>query len=217
MIKHGNVNFQAQESKAGMQPIPVGVYVGQIIGAKVENGEQGQNLILQLEVTEGEYAGYFKRQFEAQAGGQYQKRYKGTLRLRVPNYNSNGQPATDRDRYAHQDFQHMAWALEHSNSGYTFDWDETKLKGKACAFSVRERDWFMEAAEEERGYRTGTTTEIARLESLEAFREGKVKVPKKRGFSQRDQARMAELDAAFSGGASTAETPQLVTDETLPF
>lgn len=218
MIAHANVNFQSQEQAAGMPPVPPGAYEGQILGARVEpRTSGGQDLVILLEITAGEFAGYFKRQYEAASAGQYGKKYKGTLRQRIPNYNSSGQPATDGDSYAHRALQHMAWALEQSNDGYRWDWDETKLKGKVCAFSVRERDWFMEAAEEERGYRTGTTTEIYRLESLPAFKAGKVRLQKKRELGQQDKEKKAELDRRFEHGEPSPLAEALGAGEDLPF
>lgn len=218
MIAHGNAAFESREQTGGMAPLPAGVYIGQIIGAKVEpNNFGGQNLIVQVEITEGEYAGYYRRQFESQNGGQFGRRYKGVLRQRVPVYDSNGRPATEGDDFANKALQHLAWALEQSNEGYRWDWDETRLKGKACAFSVRERDWFMEAAEEERGYRSGTTTEVWRLESLPAAKAGKVRTPKKRELRQQDLDKKAELDARFASGQPSPAAAAMVVNPDLPF
>ena len=70
-------------------------------------------------------------------------------------------------------FRSSIWAIEQSNQGYVWNWDEQTLKNKMVGIVVRERDW-------EKDGMTGTTTEIGALTSVQKVRDGKAPVLKKR-------------------------------------
>lgn len=205
MIKYGGDFESRKDSSSGN--IPAGVYVGKVLGAKVETqnigGRDIERLIIQLDVTEGEYTGYYVSAYEAAKGGMYPAKFKGVLRLNIPKAG---------DQYEHMNkriLQGAAWALEQSNKGYKWDWDETKLKGLAVGFSVREADYLIE---DDAGIRTGTTTEICKLESIEEIRQGTVKVPKKRELKDSQKQRLAEYTAAENSQGFTEDS-----GDELPF
>lgn len=208
MINYGNKNDFTPAQAVSVDLLPAGSYIGKIYGAKVEpvanpNGSYDR-LVLQLDVTEGEYKDHFHKQFEAQKGGQYEAKYKGVVRYRIP---------VAGDQYEKQNkriLENVAWALEDSNKGYKWDWDESKLKGLSIGFTVRERDWLMEDAQ---GLRTGTTTEIGRLDSVNKVRSGDVKPMKKRELRDAEKQRLQEYNA----GVSTSAQPTMVVDDDLPF
>lgn len=203
----GKTNFKPQQS-VSVDMLPAGAYVGKILGAKIEtintrDGNSFDRLVLQMDVTEGEYAGHFKKQYEAQKGGQYEAKFKGIMRLTVPVAGSQYEAGNKRA------FENLAWCLEQSNKGYHWDWDETKLKGLNIGFSVRERDWIME---QYGVINSGTTTEIARIESVQEVRDGKVKPMKKRVLSDADKKKLEQSETASADFAAT-----VVEDEELPF
>lgn len=209
MINYGNKGEFKPQQSTSFETIPAGAYVGKILGAKVENVEMGgapaQRLIIQMDVTEGEYKDHYQNQFKnaQSAGGNFPAKFKGVLRLNIP------RPGDQFEAGNRRALENAAWALEQSNSGYHWDWDETKLKGLNVGFSVRERDWLME----ENGVVTGsgTTTEIARLESVSAVREEKVKPMRKKELSEANKAKLA-AQSATQNGYVPAET-----DDELPF
>lgn len=212
MINYSNKgDFKPQQSTS-FETIPVGAYVGKILGAKVENVDMGgvpaQRLIIQLDVTEGEYKDHYQTQFKnaQSAGGNFTPKFKGVLRLNIPR---SGDKYESGNRRA---LENAAWAIEQSNSGYHWDWDETKLKGLNVGFSVRERDWLME---ENGTVSSGTTTEIARLESVSAVREGKVKPMRKKELSEANKAKLAAYNANQS--TNSGEYASVESDTELPF
>lgn len=208
MIKYeGKNDFKPQQTVI-VDALPAGAYVGKILGAKVEtistrDGGSFDRLAIQMDVSEGEYAGHYKKQYEAQKGGQYDAKFKGVLRLNVPVAGSQYEAGNKRA------FENLAWCLEQSNKGYHWDWDETKLKGMNVGFSVRERDWIMER---DGIVSSGTTTEIGRIENVQDVRDGKVKPMKKRALSDVDKKKLEDY------GQSTADyTETVAQDEELPF
>lgn len=209
MINYGNKNDFTPAQAVSVDALPAGTYIGKIYGAKVEpvatqNGAFDR-LIVQVDVTEGEYKDHYHKQYEAQKSGQYEPKYKGVIRYRIP---------TVGDQYEKQNkriLENVAWALEDSNKGYKWDWDETKLKGLAIGFTVRERDWLMEDAQ---GLRTGTTTEIGRLDSVNKIRAGEVKLMKKKELRDAEKQKLQEHNA---GAGYASAQPTMVVDDELPF
>lgn len=181
-----NGSFESKRDVA-IENLPAGAYVGKILGASVENqiigGRSIDRLVLRLDVAEGEHKDHYQKLYEVASGGQYSAKFKGVYRLNIP---QTGDPYEAMNKRI---LQGVAWALEESNKGYKWDWDETKLKGLAIGFSVRDADYLIEDSD---GVRTGTTTEICRLESVQEVKAGTVKMPKRRELKAEQKARLAE-------------------------
>lgn len=103
--------------------LPAGGYICKIIGAKVEDYSWGQVIAIAFDINEGDQKDFYKKQFDANISED--KKWKGTYRLNVPKDDGSQQDAWTKRR-----FKTFTDALEESNSGYHFDWDETKFKGK---------------------------------------------------------------------------------------
>lgn len=195
-------SFKAEAQSYGDRTmLPAGLYIGAIIGVKPEE----DRLTMQVEITEGDFAGYYKKDYDAQNSQYRPKKYKGVYVLRFPDGNNSRS-----DQFREREAKGCAWAVEQSNEGYHWNWEtvERELKGKAVGLNVRERDWAMEDTING-GWRTGTTTEIARFESIQDIRNGKAKVARKRELSQNDKDRMAQSDAAEPAGFTAVETEEL--------
>ena len=205
------INYNGQfESKKDVtvNNLPAGAYVGKILGAKVETqnigGRDIERLIIQLDVTEGEYKDHYVKTYEAAKGGQYPAKFKGVLRLNIPKAGDQYEGMNKRI------LQGAAWALEESNKGYHWDWDESKLKGLSVGFSVREADYLIEDAD---GIRTGTTTEIVRLESVQDVKNGEAKPVKKRELKEEQKRKLEEYNRQINQPKSLFTA----VDEELPF
>lgn len=190
-MKPYTTDFKAEEQGQKLPPLPAGAYVAVILGVKAEEDSKGQTLTLQVDVTEGDYKGYYYKQYKAAEGGKYPARYKGVFRMTAPNPGSEYYEIQDRV------FRSSIWAIEQSNQGYTWAWDETTLKNKMVGIVVRERDW-------EKDGLTGTTTEIGALTSVQKVREGKAPVLKKRELKRKPES---SIPAGY--------VP--ISDEPLPF
>ena len=157
--------YEAKKSGGFVELPPAGAYVGKILDLKVEDSydKTHEQLVLMLDITEGEYANRYMEQYNDAKERFPDTKYKGVLRITIPEENDGEDKAWIR-----RVFEGNLWAIEQSNAGYAWDWDEKKLKGKKVGFSVRKRFYTYNKKDRE-------TTEIARLESIEEVQQGKVK------------------------------------------
>ena len=128
--------------KAGGSRLPKGAYVCKILGVKYEEGKGGTNdfLKVQFDITEGEYAGFFKKQYEEST--QENKKFKGQTTIWIP-----ADDGTEKDGYTKNTFAKWTNAIEESNEGYKWDWDEKKWKDKAVGIVFGETGTVIEGKE----------------------------------------------------------------------
>jgi len=186
--------FKAEAPAASYPMLPKGLYVAKINNVKIDGDEPDQRLVLRVDITEGEHTGYYVKRFNSdkERGGQYEAKYKGDFSIQIPNQNNPRRQHYDWDNRA---FGNAIWAIEQSNPGYHWDWNEQGLKGKAVGINVRGGT-----------YNGKPYTSIGRLESVQAIRDGSAKVmadAKPRGDAQ--------TAGNMDGGAI------VVTDDELPF
>lgn len=158
--------YEGKKSSNYIDLPPVGAYIGEIQASR-EVEQNGRPVVeLFMEITEGEYKNRFHEVYENQKErfGDNVK-YKGIFRL-VPYMKG------DED-WRRKVFEENLWAVEQSNPGYKWDWDEKKLKGKKVGISIRKRLYTYNGKDWE-------TTEIGKLESIEEIKVGKVKPLKDR-------------------------------------
>ena len=128
--------FEAKRS-GGQEALPAGGYVAKIIGAKEKKYDWGSVLEIGFDVCEGEYKGFFDTQYKAAGDG---AKWKGILRQRVPDEDNQYFEGQKRS------FNNTMWAIEESNTGYHWDWDETKLKGKTVGVLFRNYEYDIEGS-----------------------------------------------------------------------
>lgn len=160
-------NFEAKKSNGFLELPPVGAYVAEIKQVRLVEADgkmQNRDVIeLMIDITEGEYANRYMDFFTEQRErfGDTVK-YKGVFRLTPPIDGEEG------FEWRQSVFQGNLWCVQQSNAGYTWDWDETKLKGKKVGINVRKRLYTFNGQDRE-------TTEIGRFETVDDVRNGKVK------------------------------------------
>lgn len=182
--------FKSEAPRMSYPQLPAGAYAGVIRDIRIDGNEPNQSLVFCLEVTEGEYAGYYAKRYQhdaerARASGDFTAKYKGVYRLRIPN---PGNTYTRNVEWDVRNFNNAIWAIEQSNPGYHWDWKEQLLKGKLVGFSVRDAS-----------YQGNAYTEIGRLEDINAVRAGKVKPMKPR---DPEKTAGASVTAAVQANAS---------------
>ena len=190
--------YEARKAGGYVELPPTGAYVGKILEQKVEPSydKTHDQIVLMLDITEGEYAGRYMEQYNDAKERFPETKYKGVLRITVPEENDG-----DDKAWIRKAFESNMWAIEQSNDGYAWDWDEKKLKGKNVGFSVRKRFYTYNGKDRE-------TTEIARLESIEEVKAGKVKP-----MNARDN-RTSETD---EGGNGSNEGTDVTGTVEVPF
>lgn len=146
--------------------LPIGGYILKILDVKYEdNSSKGYNdkIILSFDITEGEYKDFFKNNYKSQTGED--KKWKGVYRITVP-----ADDGSKDDEWKQNRFKTIIATFEESNSGFHFDWDEQKLKGKLIGgiFNNKEYDY---------NNRHGFFTQCKILTTVEKIKSGKFAVP----------------------------------------
>ena len=183
--------FEAKRASNFAKLPPVGAYVAEIQGVKTELSydKSRENIVLMLEITEGEYAGQYHKVYEDQKSSFGDSvLYRGVLRL-TPYIEG------DDDWIRHR-FEENLWCVEQSNPGYHWDWDENKLKGKKVGINVRNNTYTGKDGTER------TTTEIAKLETVADVKAGKC-----RQLKDRVSKRTASTDAAYTDVSDKVDVP----------
>ena len=162
MKKFSDVKFE--RSAGGRETLPAGGYVCQILSARVESNDWGETLVIAHDVAEGEYAGIFKRDYDNNT--REDKKWRGIFRIRLPK-----DDGSEQDSWKKRALGNTIWALEQSNAGFAWNWDEKSLKGKKIGLLYRNKEW-------EFGGKSGWTTEAVSADSIDNIREGKFRIPK---------------------------------------
>ena len=99
--------------------LPIGAYECVIKDARINHNEQSgkDTFKVSIDIASGEYKDYFQKMYEAD-----------TRIDRKWNNNAVKYLSYTGDNVAY--FKGFLTVIENSNVGYTWDWDETKLKGK---------------------------------------------------------------------------------------
>lgn len=169
-------NFEKVKAVTEKVQLPVGGYILKIIGAKeVEySGQNGpfKKLEIGFDIAEGEYKGYYQQDYDNQT--QEDKHWKGVLRV----YSPTGD-GTEQDEYRQRILKGITNAIEDSNSGYHWDWDEKQWKGKMVGGLFRREEWQMNGRE-------GWTTKCFKFLSVDDVKEGKFSTPKDKPLKNKE-------------------------------
>lgn len=139
--------------------LPAGLYVCEILGAKQENYNGHARFIMQFDISEGEYKGFYKKQYEAEKQTSQNAKFRG---LHRQNMEDQGLPF----------FKGLMTSLERSNAGYHFPWgqdgNEKTLVGKKFG-AVMGREEFLTSDGEKR-----MSTKIVQIRSVEGLKDAKI-------------------------------------------
>jgi len=118
--------FKGYERKEQVEweALPKGAYVIKILNVKEEDNKNssGTHLKIAFDVAEGEYAGFYKKAFEADTREDKKWNNDAILYIGVPEDNS--------PQWSIDNFNKFMTAVEDSNEGYHWNWDENTLKDK---------------------------------------------------------------------------------------
>jgi len=146
------------------EQLPRGGYV-----CKILNVSQISETALKLsfDIAEGEYKDYYLKRYKANKNED--KKWSGTTLLYLP-----VDDGSESDGWTKKRFKTFTTALEDSNPGYHFDWDERKFIKKMIGFVFNYREF------------TGNdgaahmTPNVAASTSIEKIRSGGFTIPKDR-------------------------------------
>ena len=160
-MKKFDVEIKRNSGSGG--PLPAGGYVAKIMNAEVKEYDWGEKLVISFDIAEGKYKDFFATQYRENTNED--KKWKGNFRLTVPQESNQYFDSQKRT------FGNCLACIEESNSGYHWDWDEAKLKGKMVGVLFRNYEYDVNG-------RQGWSTECGTFVSVDDIRNGKFKMPK---------------------------------------
>lgn len=177
-------NWENVKASADFTALPAGGYVCKIQGAKIRTfeGKNGsfERLEVAVDIVEGEYKDYFRRDFDSQ--NTEDKKWRGVLRLYVPSGDGS-----DQDNWSMAKLKRFVNDVEDSNPGYHWDWEESKLKGKLVGLTFRREEW-------EYNGKTGWKTNPFQAYTVEDIRQNKFQLPKDKPLKKAAAAPMPKFE-----------------------
>lgn len=167
-------NGAAAEKIATREQLPIGGYEVKIISVKEEVFDWGARLAIAFDIVEGEYKGFYQKDFDNQNGED--KKWRGVHRIYEPK-----DDGSKKDAWTKKTFNNFIFCLEDSNPNYHFDWDPlekgdfSQFKGKLLGMLFRNEEWEMNNNGE---YRTGWSTRPFSVLSTGDIKDGNFKMPK---------------------------------------
>jgi hypothetical protein len=115
--------YSETKSYGEYRQLPKGGYVLVCMGAKIKEGQYGQYIEISFDIAKGQYKDFFREDYVNQ--NREDKKWRCNYLLNIPT-----DDGSEKDGWTKRRFKTFTEALEDSNNGYHFDWDETKFKNK---------------------------------------------------------------------------------------
>jgi hypothetical protein len=158
---------QAKAATGATEKLPVGGYICKVKQAKVEPYDGYSVLVLAFDIVEGEYSGFYQKNFDNQT---QDKKWKGTVRQFLPKGDK-----TDKDNLTISILKGITTSIEKSNGGISIDlskeWEPIIFKDKLFGGVFGRKEW-------EYNGDSGFFTECRFVRSTDTIREGKFEIPK---------------------------------------
>jgi hypothetical protein len=179
--------YEKAEAFTGeFESIQPGGYVCKILKVVSEEKPYGELLRIGFDIAEGEHKDFYKRQFDRKKEGNTEAKWPGMYYQTVK--------SGDDIKY----FKGFITAIENSNSGFKWDWDEKKLTGKLFGGVFGQEEFKANDGN------IKTSVKCMQVRSVDAIRENKFKVP--------DIKRLNNTGSNSGGGFSPVDD-----DDELPF
>lgn len=190
---------QAEAFTGNFERLEPGGYICQILDVKAEEKDYGTLLRVAFDIAEGDNKGYFRRLFD--------KRKESYDNPKWPNGGMYYQTVKSDDlRF----FKGFITAIEESNSGYKWNWDENTLKGKVFGGIFGEEEY------EGNDGSVKTAIKCRWVRSADTVRSGDFDIPEKKtlsNLSARSSANSSAVNNFYESLSSGANED----DDDLPF
>ena len=187
-------DYEKTQAYGDYDVLPKGGYVVKILGAEVCSNSVGQYVKISCDIAEGEYAGFYAKEYKAQQSED--KKWHCNYLLNIPN-----DDGSEKDNWTKRRFKTFTEALEESNPGYRFDWDEQKFKGKIAGGLFNEREY------EKNDGSVGRATNLAAFCKVDKIRSGDYRLPKDRLLSSNNSSRTNSDDFMSVPDGADEEMP----------
>lgn len=181
---------QAQAFSGEYEKLEPGGYVCRIIKVTAEEKAYGTLLRIGFDIVEGDHAGYYKRTYDRKAKDNAAAKWPGMYYQTIK---------ADDLKY----FKGFMTAIEESNPGYKWNWDENTLKGKLFGGIFGEEEY------EGNDGKVHTSVKCQWVRSIETVRSGKFEIPEPKKLQQKPSTNSTQ-DEVYPGFADSS-------DSDLPF
>lgn len=177
------------------EALPKNAYIISLLRVKEEANKDntGTYLKIAFDIAEGEFAGFYKKAFENDSREDKKWNNDAVLYINVPKDNS--------EQWMIDNFNKFMTAVEDSNEGYHWNWDENTLKDKlvGAKFCIEQSEY---------DGRIYDHTKAKWFIAAQKIRDGKFgKLPNDKLISTK----------ANSGAGDFVNIPDNITDEEIPF
>ena len=157
-------DYETTKGYSEGESLPKNGYVCKILNAQVKDGKNGQYIQIAYDIAEGEFEGFFKKLFDAKTDEN--KKWSTYFFLNIPK-----DDGSEKDGWTKRSFKTFTNALEDSNEGYHFDWDETKFKDKLIGGLFHYEEY------ERQDGKVGRSTKMKNVCSVDKIHSGNYKLP----------------------------------------
>lgn len=133
-------DFETAQAYTGeSEKLPIGGHVCMIRNARCELSKSGKEmLVLAFDISEGsESDGYYQRRFNRARNGNPDAKWQGVYRSTTTRDDGSTNPM----------FKGLITAIEESNAGYKWNWNEVSLHGKYVGFNFGEEEYVNQMGE----------------------------------------------------------------------
>ena len=179
-------NFEEIKASGDFDSLKPGGYIGVLYKAEDESGKEYLKVF--FDIAEGEFAGYYKNLYSQFNfwGGTFFRSYK---------------------EKALSMFKGFIKAVEESNPGYVWNWDESTLKGKKVGLILQEEEFVPTGGTHAGELRTRLI--VQKVVNVETIKSGNFKVP--------ELKKLDKYTAPTVQTQPTAPQPVNISDDSLPF
>lgn len=164
ITKPKNYDSAKPMTQGGNRLVPGG-YICEIKAADYvqASGSTGARIIIHYDIIEGDFKDYWANQYKNNTAED--KKWKGNYTLWLPDDSGD-----EKDQRANRVLKTFVEAVEESNTGYHWDWDESKLKGKKLGLIIRNKFWSFNG-------KTGFAPEVNFCVTVDKIKAGDFTVP----------------------------------------
>ena len=178
------------------EALPKGAYVIKLLNVKEEanKNNSGTHLAIAFDVAEGEYAGFYKKAFENDTREDKKWNNDAVIYINCPEDNS--------PQWIIDNFNKFMTAVEDSNEGYHWGWDEKTLKNKlvGAKFCIEQSEYDGKIYDH---------TKAKWFIAAKKIRDGK--------YGKLPNDKLITASVANDGPTDFMNIPDNITDEEIPF
>lgn len=187
--------FENVQESTSFKRLAPNAYVCKIVN--VEDHPDKEYLKIYFDIAEGDDKGYFSNQYKTDTRPDKKWANAGTF---IRSYKDSALPM----------FKGFTNALEKSNKGYKWDWDEKKLKGKTIVLIIGEEEYMNQKGQKRvRNY-------VNAVRSVEAYKVGDFTIPELKKLDESKTVTTsapADFEDPFATNDAPAATQHAVANE----